>query len=86
MLALLYELWRVGLILSDGGLGTSPIQTLTSMLVVERSHAQRADMTCPVVARRYTVVVDIRSTDKAHIRVIVFLTFGALGILDQATT
>jgi len=57
-----------------------------SFRLVERSHAQRADMTCPVVARRYTVVVDIRSTDKAHIRVIVFLTFGALGILDQATT
>lgn len=41
MLALLYELWRVGLILSDGGLGTSPIQTLTSMLVRSWSGVMR---------------------------------------------
>lgn len=56
-----------------------------SFRLVERSHAQSADMACPVVARRYTVVVDVRSTDEAHVRVVDFFAFGSLSIFDQAT-
>jgi hypothetical protein len=56
-----------------------------SFRLVERPHAQSADVTCPVVARRYTVVVDVRSTDEAQIRVVDFFSFGSLSIFDQAT-
>ena len=56
-----------------------------SFRLVECSHAQSADMACPVVARRYTVMIDVRSTDEAHIRVVDFFTFGSLSIFDQAT-
>jgi hypothetical protein len=43
-------------------------------------------MACPVVAGCYTVVVDRRRTDKAHIRVVVVFAFSVLGVLGQATT
>lgn len=57
-----------------------------SFRLVKRAQAQSANMTCSVVARCYTVVVDRRRTDKAHIGVVVLVALSVLGVLGQATT
>jgi len=54
--------------------------------LVQRSQAQSANMACSVVAWCYTVVVDGRGTDKAHVRVVIVVAFSVLGVLGQATT
>lgn len=44
----------------------------TSPRLIQRPHSQRTDMACPVIAGRYRVVHNIRSTDEAQFGLHIF--------------